>query len=117
MFDGSHRFGEPMTWNNRLRVREMYAKSLDYSLETVGEYLSRYGKGALFVIHGDHQPASIIAGWGKTADVPIHVVSEDSALLDRLPADVFTKGMLPLPTSRSLPMWSIREMVTRVFEE
>lgn len=116
VFDGSYRFGEPMTWNNRVRVREMYAKSLDYSLATVGEYLARHGKGALFVVHGDHQPASIIAGWGKTADVPIHIVSEDLALLDRLPTEVFTPGMMPGATSSSLPMWSVREMMSSVFE-
>ena len=117
VFDGSHRFGEPMTWNDRARVREMFAKSLDYSLETVGEYLARYGKGGLFVVHGDHQPAAIIAGWGKTADVPIHIFSDDPELLERLPADVFTKGILPQKTSRSLPMWSMREMMATVFED
>lgn len=116
VFDGTHRFGEPMTWKDRSRVREMYAKSLHYSLAAVSEYLSRYGKGALFVIHGDHQPASIIAGWGKTADVPIHIVSDDPALLDRLPSDVFTPGMLPKQASRSLPMWSMRELMSQAFE-
>ena len=117
VFDGSHRFGEPMKWNDRTHVREMYAKSLDYSLATVGEYVSRYGKGALLVIYGDHQPPTIIAGWGKTADVPIHIVSDNPALLQRLPADVFTRGILPRPSSRSLPMWSMREMMATVFEE
>jgi len=117
IFDGSsHRFGEPMTWNNRIKVREMYAKSLDYSLATVGDYLSRHGAGALFVIHGDHQPASIIAGWGKTADVPIHIVSDNPALLERLPDDIFTDGMLPDNNSLSLPMWSVRELMSTVFE-
>lgn len=116
IFDGSHRFGEPMTWNNRVRVREMYAKSLHYSLATVGEYLERHGKGALFVIHGDHQPASIIAGWGKTANVPIHVVSDDPALLERFPAEVFTSGMIPLPESPSVTMWSMRQFMSTAFE-
>ena len=117
IFDGSYRFGEPMTWNNRTRVREMYAKSLDYSLSVVGEYLERYGKGGFFVIHGDHQPASIIAGWGKTADVPIHIVSDNPALLERLPADVFTRGMIPSMSTESIPMWSMREMMATQFEE
>ena len=117
VFDGSHRFGEPMTWNDRARVREMFAKSLDYSLQTVGEYLTRYGEGALFVVHGDHQPAAIIAGWGKTADVPIHIFSDDPELLERLPDDVFTAGMVPQTTSRSLPMWSMRELMATVFEQ
>lgn len=116
VFDGSNRFGEPMTWGNRSKVREMYAKSLDYSLATVGEYLSQFGKGGLFVILGDHQPASIIAGWGKTADVPVHIVSDDPALLERLPADVFHSGMFPEKDSRSLPMWSVRELMSSVFE-
>ena len=117
VFDGSHRFGEPMSWKEKEQVREMFARSLDYSLQTVGQYLSRYGKGGIFIVFGDHQPASIIAGWGKTADVPIHIFSEDPALLERLPADVFTKGMLPEETSHSLPMWSMREMMATVFED
>jgi len=117
MFDGSHRFGGPMKWHDRTYVREMYAKSLDYSLATIGEYLSRYGKGALFVIHGDHQPASIIAGWGKTADVPVHIIADNPALLDRLPDDVFTSGMVPAPDSSSLAMWSARELLSTIYEE
>ncbi|MDC0434967.1 sulfatase [bacterium] len=117
VFDGSHRFGEPMQWNDRARVRDMFAKSLDYSLETVGEYLSLHGKGALFVVHGDHQPAAIVAGWGKTADVPIHIISDNPELLERLPADVFTSGILPSKLSRSLPMWSMRELMATVFED
>ena len=117
VFDGSQRFGEPMNWSNRDRVREMYAKSLDYSLETVGQYLSRYGKGAFFIIHGDHQPASIIAGWGKTADVPIHIISEDPAMLDMLPADAFTSGMIPQLGTTRIPMWAMREMLSTRFED
>ena len=117
VFDGTRRFGEPMTWNNRTKVREMYAKSLDYSLATVGEYLERHGENAFLVIHGDHQPASIIAGWGKTADVPIHVVSANPQLLDRLPDDVFNPSMIPELNSTSLPMWSVRELFSRIFED
>ena len=117
VFDGSHRFGEPMKWNDRMHVREMYAKSLDYSLATIGEYLARHGKGALFVIHGDHQPASIIAGWGKTADVPVHIIADNPALLNRLPENVFTRGMVPAPDSSSLAMWSARELLSTIYEE
>lgn len=116
VFDGSNRFGEPLNWGDRAKVRQMYAESLDYSLATVGEYLSQFGKGALFVIQGDHQPASIIAGWGKTADVPVHIVSDDVTLLERLPPDVFRRGMIPHTDSRSLPMWAMRELMSSVFE-
>ena len=116
LFDGSYRFGEPMTWGDRSKVREMYAKSLDYSLATVGEYLALHGKDALFVIQGDHQPASIIAGWGKTADVPVHIVSDNPELLARFPEGIFTSGMLPDSDSASIAMWSMRTLLSAVFE-
>ena len=116
VFNGSHRFGEPMTWGNRSKVREMYAKSLDYSLATIGEYLARHGNDALFVIQGDHQPASIIAGWGKTADVPFHIVSDDPDILARFPDDIVTPGMVPNAESESIAMWSMRKLMATVFE-
>ena len=117
VFDGSRRFGGSPTevWSERERVRDHYALSLDYALETLGGYLERHGKGALFVILGDHQPPSIIDGWGATPDVPVHVVADDPELLERLPATFFSAGMLPGDDLPSLPMEAMRETLARSF--
>ncbi len=116
VFDGSHRFGGPMNWRDRDSVRDAYATSLEYSLSMVGEYASLFGEGSLMIVLGDHQPTSIIAGWGKTADTPIHFISDDAQLLDRLPTEYFVDGMVPDQNGTSLPMWSMRELLTTAFE-
>ena len=117
LFDGGHRFGGTTAevWSEREQVRDHYALSLDYALETLGGYLERHGEDALIVIVGDHQPPSIIDGWGATADVPVHVVADDPALLERLPAPFWSEGMLPADTLPSRPMASMRETLARAF--
>jgi len=132
LFDGSHRFGGTAAevWAEREQVREHYALSLDYSLEVLGEYLARFhrddgpddaddngrGKGLLAIVLGDHQPSSIVNGWDSTADVPIHVISDDPALLARLPDESWTNGMLPADDLPSQSMASMRELLSRRFE-
>lgn len=116
IFDGTRRFGEPVTWTEPDAVRRMYAETLDYTLETVGQYLERYAGNGFFIVLGDHQPASIIDGWGRTADVPVHVVTDDPALLARLPRDAFAPGMVPADGARRLPMESLRELFATRYE-
>ncbi len=57
-------------WADPERVRAQYIATIDYSLETLGSYLARFGKDAVFVILGDHQPASIITGPAPPAPCP-----------------------------------------------
>ena len=73
----------------------MYAQSFDYTLDVLGEYAARYADDALIIVVGDHQPPPIINGWGNSADVPIHIISRDKALLERLPDSDWSDGMLP----------------------
>ena len=116
IFDGTQRFGEPLDWSNRAQAQEQYGLSVDRTLATVGEYLERYGNDALFIVVGDHQPASIIAGWAPNAHVPIHFVSDNPAVLDRLPVSLFTPGMVPAETEDAMPMADMREMLSTVYE-
>lgn len=116
IFDGTQRFGDRHSWAKPKPVRIAYGVSLDQDLKLVGEYLARYAEDALVVVLGDHQPASVIAGWAPNAHVPMHVFSADPTLLDRLPSDIFTDGMMPSAESEGLPMESIRGLFGTVFE-
>lgn len=116
VFDGSHRFGGKPNWSDRQLVRTLYAQSLDYTLETIGQYVARHADDALIIVLGDHQPASIIAGWGRTADVPIHVFSRDERLLDRLPDTWWTPGMVPDADTPGRPMASMRAFLAEAFD-
>ncbi len=116
VFDGSQRDEPPIVWKDRAGVQVLYNRSLDYSLQVTTEYAARYADNALIIVIGDHQPASIIDGWGKTADVPIHIISNDEALLSRLPEASFSNGMVPDSELESVPMQDIRLFLSRIFE-
>ena len=118
VFDGTHRDGDTprAVWSNKDSIRAQYAKSLDYALEVMAQYIARDGRGALFVVLGDHQPAPLLTGPGAPPDVPIHIIADDPRLLDRLPGDVFQPGMLPGADSAVLPMQDMRAILTTIFE-
>ena len=116
IYDGSHRFGEPISWKYREEVQDMYALSFDYTLDVLGEYAARFADDALIIVVGDHQPPPIINGWGKSADVPVHFISRDQALLDRLPDSLWSDGMIPGDDIVSQPMSTLRRSVSTLFE-
>ena len=116
VFDGSRREGKPLDWARPEPVRDAYARSLELTLGRVGEYLSRHGDEAIFVVLGDHQPAHVIAGWAPNAHVPIHVFARDPALLARLPDDVFVDGTVPGERTPALPMHAFRALFATAFE-
>lgn len=115
LFDGTQRHGERYSWANADPVRQAYGTAIDQNLKLVGEYLARHADDALVIVLGDHQPASVIAGWAPTAHVPMHVFSADSSLLKRLPEN-FIDGMMPAADSQALPMESIRGLIGTAFE-
>ncbi|MBX2885661.1 MAG: hypothetical protein KTR32_37240 [Granulosicoccus sp.] len=116
VYDGSHRFGERISWKYRSQVQDMYIQSFEYTMDILADYIARYAGNSLIIILGDHQPAPIINGWGDSADVPIHILAKDRSLLDRLPAELWATGMIPNATSTSQPMWQFRKFLATAFE-
>jgi len=117
VFDGTQRHGDRHSWAKPAPVRIAYGKAVDQTMKLIGEYLARYADDALFIIVGDHQPASVIDGWAPSAEVPMHIITADPELLERLPELNFNEGMRPLADSPALPMQSVRGMLATVFEE
>lgn len=72
-------------WRDTDRLRERYPESVAYSLEAVFSWASRdLPEDALLIVLGDHQAVPLITGHQAGADVPVHMISSDSALLARL---------------------------------
>lgn len=117
VFDGTQRYGERYSWANPEPVRKAYGMSVDQNLKLVGEYLARFADDGLFIVIGDHQPASVIDGWAPSAEVPIHIFSSHPELLARLPDSIFIDGMTPSPDADNLPMESLRELLATAFEQ
>ncbi|WP_164870939.1 LTA synthase family protein [Mesobaculum littorinae] len=118
IFDGTRRDGGTPreVWSDPATIRAQYDKALDYAVEVMGQYIARQDEDALIIVLGDHQPAPLLTGQNAPPDVPIHVMSRDPALLDRLPNSHFAQGMMPAPDAEPLPMQDFREMMTTVFE-
>lgn len=118
-FDAQATSGDPpsVVWSDPDRVRAQYIATIDYSLETLGSYMTRFGKNTVFVVLGDHQPASIVTGPNASRAVPLHVVSADHDLISRFRTEGFTPGMVPDTAAREWPMDKMRQVLIDRFSQ
>jgi len=77
-----------------------YLEGMRYQHAWMADYLrQRAPRPMVMVIVGDHQPPALVSGRGASWDVPVHVVSDDAAWLQRLLGSGFVAGLTPPPTS------------------
>ncbi|CDZ29857.1 sulfatase-like hydrolase/transferase [Neorhizobium galegae] len=117
-FNSQAESGDPpsVVWADPNRVRAQYLTAIDYTLETLGSYMARYGRNTLFILLGDHQPASIVTGEGASRDVPMHIVTGNPDLLKRLDGWNWQKGMLPQPSTPVYRMDEFRRKLVESFD-
>ena len=90
-------------WSHRDRVPAAYMTSIAYSLTALISFVERYGDDHLvLVLLGDHQPASIISGFGGNHDVPITVIARDPKVIARISAWGWQNGLRP---GSGAPVW------------
>lgn len=82
-------------WKNPDNVRDHYIRTIDYSLQAVGSYVANYGRDALFIVIGDHQPAAIVTGPNASRDVPLFIMTKNFAVIEKFKRSGFVNGMLP----------------------
>lgn len=83
-----------------LNMGPSYVSSIAYTLTSIGGYLrKRADRDFVLIVLGDHQPAAAVSGEGASWDVPVHVIASRPAVLARLEAHGFTKGLTPARTS------------------
>ncbi len=101
-----------------LAVREPlppYLESLRYQHAWLADYLKqRSARPLVMVVVGDHQPPALVSGPAVSWDVPVHVISEDRALLQRLLGNGFAPGLTP-PAEALGPMQRLTEVLLAVF--
>ncbi len=79
-----------------------YVRALNYATRTFAGYLrQRAGHDLVLILIGDHQPPALVTGEGAPWTVPMHVITSRTALLDRLAARGFTRGLRPTGPVRS----------------
>ena len=76
-----------------------YLEAMRYQHAWLADHLRRRAPRPLvMIVVGDHQPPALVSGQGASWDVPVHVVSDDAALLQRLLGSGFVAGLTPPAT-------------------
>ncbi|QEA39367.1 alkaline phosphatase [Pistricoccus aurantiacus] len=118
VFDAWAQAGElpEALWRDMDRVREHYAQAVAYSLEVTLQWATRYlGEDALLMVMGDHPAAPLIVGEEASPDVPVHLFSQDPALLAPFHALGFQAGLTPRSGEDSSPMSAWRGILRDAF--
>jgi hypothetical protein len=76
-------------------LRPGYIRATAYDYTVFAGWLRHRLEDAVVVIVGDHQPAAAVTGPGAPWSVPVHVITRDAPLLERLRAHGFTEGLTP----------------------
>jgi hypothetical protein len=93
-----------------------YLDSLRYQFAWLADYLQQLAPRPLvMVIVGDHQAPALVSGPGASWDVPVHVVSDDPALLQRLLGSGFVPGLAP-PAQALGPMHWLTRVLLKAFD-
>ena len=79
-----------------LNLGPSYVQALRYAYAMTGGYLRlRADRDLVMILVGDHQPPALVSGEGASWDVPVHVIANRPALLDRLRRHGFADGLAP----------------------
>jgi hypothetical protein len=90
-------------WRDRASIRDAYAQSIVYSMDTLVSFLAHSSDPNLVVLAlGDHQPATVVSGVSPDRDVPVSIMARDPAVLDRISGWGWQAGLRPSPTA---PVW------------
>jgi hypothetical protein len=82
-------------WIDIDQLRVQYAQSIDYTLQAMTSYAERYlDDRTLLIVMGDHQAAPWVTG-AASAEVPVHVLARDPALLEPFLEWGFIAGAFP----------------------
>lgn len=103
-------------WHDPGAVPAAYETSIAYSLSSILGFLERRRDDDLVaIILGDHQPATIVSGYGGNRDVPVTVVARDPAVVGRIADWGWTAGVRPRDDAPVWRMDAFRDRFLRAF--
>ncbi|HTA32984.1 MAG TPA: CDP-alcohol phosphatidyltransferase family protein [Solirubrobacteraceae bacterium] len=111
IFSHTRTLTEPSSfWWHPNQVKAAYARSLEYSLNTLISFVQHYGKKNLvMIVVGDEQPLAVVSGQHASHDVPISIIAHDPSVLKRIGAWDWQSGLLPRPNAAVWPMSAFRD--------
>jgi hypothetical protein len=95
-YDGAslqHAFAQRTDWTDMGRS---YVGSVEYFFDMLASYLrQRANEDLVLILIGDHQPAANVSGEGAPWDVPVHIISKRTDILEPLQHRGFQGGLTP----------------------
>jgi hypothetical protein len=93
-----------------------YLQSMRDQFDWLSAYVLQLAPRPLvLIIVGDHQPPALVTGPGTDWDVPVHVIGDDPALLQRLVEKGFTRGLQPAQPALG-PMHRLTWVLLQAFD-
>ncbi|MGX1472206.1 UNVERIFIED_CONTAM: hypothetical protein RKD50_001014 [Streptomyces canus] len=103
-------------WKSQERVRTEYRKAIQYSVDSLTQWMQRYGdENTVLVFLGDHQPVPTVTKGAASKDVPITIVAKDPKVLDRVDDWNWTDGLKPADNAPEWGMDKFRDRFMTAF--
>ncbi|HEX5087789.1 MAG TPA: CDP-alcohol phosphatidyltransferase family protein [Nocardioides sp.] len=98
------------------KVKEMYGRSVEYSWQALTSFLTTYNDPNLvLVVLGDHQPHGYVSGEHVGHDVPVSVIAQDPAVMQRIAGWGWQDGLRPSPDADVWRMDTFRDKFLQAF--
>jgi phosphatidylglycerophosphate synthase len=118
IFDSQPAQSESATtvWRNANTVKQFYGQSIQYSLKALTSWVTELNDPNLVLIFmGDHQPHTVVSGYGATHDVPVSIVTRASSVLKQMSSWHWQNGLLPNSGAPVEPMDAFRNQFLNTF--
>jgi phosphatidylglycerophosphate synthase len=118
IFDGMPETGESSdeVFADPEAVKRAYGESIEYSWQALTSYLTTYPDPDLvLVVLGDHQPHTYVSGRAAGHDVPVTVIAQDPAVLERISGWGWQDGLRPSPDAEVWRMDEFRDRFLAAF--
>ena len=103
-------------WSHRSAVPDAYRTSVVYSLTSLLSFVERRADDDLVVVMlGDHQPSTVVSGFGGNRDVPVTVIARDPRVVRQLAGWGWQTGLRPGDTGAVWPMAAFRDRFLTAF--
>ncbi|WP_323095275.1 CDP-alcohol phosphatidyltransferase [Intrasporangium sp. YIM S08009] len=105
-----------VVWRTDAGVRDAYAQTVAYSLDSVVSWLSSTrDRNLVVLVLGDHQPASVVSGDNASHDVPVALLTRDAGVSSRVDAWGWHDGLRPDAGAPVWPMSAVRDRILTAF--
>jgi phosphatidylglycerophosphate synthase len=107
----------PITvWRSASTVRKFYARSIQYSLQSLTSWVTElHDPNLVLIMLGDEQPGAPINSAGASHVVPISIVARDRSVFRQIASWRWQDGLLPGPKAPLEPMGAFRNQFLGAF--